>query len=87
MQILVRRSGGFAGLTRGWRVDTDADPDGWSDLVDAVPRAARQPQAPVPDDYVWTITVASTTVRVPGRALDGQLAALVERVRTEGEPD
>jgi hypothetical protein len=41
----------------------------------------------VPDDYVWTITVASTTVRVPGRALDGPLAALVERVRTEGEPD
>ncbi|WP_367651672.1 protealysin inhibitor emfourin [Curtobacterium sp. MCPF17_052] len=39
MQIVVRRSGGFAGMTRAWRLDTDDRPDAdrWAELVGALP--------------------------------------------------
>ncbi|RDI02507.1 hypothetical protein DEU32_101420 [Curtobacterium sp. AG1037] len=89
MQIVVRRSGGLAGLTRGWRVDTEscADPDAWHELVGALPRespGARRRTAP--DDFTWTVTVARTTVEIPGSQLDGPWAALVSRVRNEGDP-
>jgi hypothetical protein len=88
MHIDVRRSGGFAGTSRRWRVDTDtcADPDGWSALLGALPRDAPAADQPVPDDFTWTITVAQTTVTIPGRRLDGPWADLVARVRSEGEP-
>jgi hypothetical protein len=74
MHIVVRRSGGFAGTSRTWRVDTEAcpDPDAWSDLVDDLPQEA--PAA------------AGGPVTIPGRALDGPWATLVDRVRDEGEP-
>ncbi|WP_412873910.1 protealysin inhibitor emfourin [Curtobacterium poinsettiae] len=88
MRIEVRRSGGFAGTTRRWRVDTDAssDPAAWSDVVDALRRTPAPTAAPVPDDFSWTITVERTTVTIPGRRLDGPWADLVERVRSEGDP-
>ncbi len=89
MHIVVRRSGGFAGLSRGWRIDTDScdDPGAWDDLVGALPREApvRHRQT-VPDDFTWTVTVARTTVEIPGSQLDGPWAALVRRVRDEGDP-
>lgn len=90
MHIVVRRSGGLAGLSRGWRVDTEScdDPDGWLDLVGALPRETpvRRRHAP-PDDFTWTVTVARTTVTIPGSQLDGPWATLVARVREEGDPD
>ncbi|MDP9738053.1 protealysin inhibitor emfourin [Curtobacterium sp. 260] len=88
MQIVVRRSGGFAGLSRGWRIDTDScdDPDAWDDLVGALPREAPARRQAVPDDFTWTVSVARTTVTIPGSQLDGAWAALVARVRDEGEP-
>ncbi|PYY34617.1 hypothetical protein DEJ16_00405 [Curtobacterium sp. MCJR17_055] len=104
MQIVVRRSGGFAGLPRAWRVDTDARPDAdrWTELVGALPgegsvapgaapegaggEDADRDDSAVRDDYVWTVTVARTTVTIPGRRLDGPWAALVEQVRDQGEP-
>ena len=88
MHIDVRRSGGIAGTTRGWRVDTDAcdDPGGWSELVGALPRDAPGPPAPgVRDDFTWTITVERTTVTIPGSSLEGPWARLVDRVRDEGD--
>jgi hypothetical protein len=95
MHIDVRRSGGVAGLTRTWQVDTDAceDPTGWDDLVAALPRDTPPTPGPgpgpgarpgVPDDFTWTITVERTTVTIPGTRLDGPWAALVSRVRAEG---
>ncbi|PZE81327.1 protealysin inhibitor emfourin [Curtobacterium sp. MCBD17_032] len=95
MQIVVRRSGGFAGLSRAWRVDTDARPDAdrWAALVGALPTDAAGTSADDPDggagvrdDFVWTVTVARTTVTIPGRRLDGPWATLVEQVRDQGEP-
>jgi hypothetical protein len=88
MRIEVRRSGGFAGTTRRWRVDTDtsSDPTAWSDVVDALRRTPAPTAPPVPDDFSWTITVERTTVTIPGRRLDGPWADLVARVRSEGAP-
>ncbi|MGN6409258.1 MAG: protealysin inhibitor emfourin [Curtobacterium sp.] len=89
MHIDVRRSGGIAGTTRRWRVDTDAcdDPGDWSDLVGALPDAAPPgPDPAVRDDFTWTITLERTTVTIPGSRLDGPWAALVARVRDEGTP-
>lgn len=87
MHIDVRRSGGFAGTTRRWRVDTDTcgDPDGWSALLGTLPDAAPTAGPQVPDDFTWTITVEQTTVTIPGRHLDGPWAELVARVRSEGD--
>ncbi|PZE66437.1 protealysin inhibitor emfourin [Curtobacterium sp. MCBD17_021] len=90
MQIVVHRSGGFAGTTRSWRVDTDSRPDQdrWDALVGALPRDVAGPADDdgVRDDFVWTVSVARTTVTIPGRRLDGPWATLVERVRDQGEP-
>ncbi|MGN8050005.1 protealysin inhibitor emfourin [Curtobacterium sp. 22159] len=89
MRIDVRRSGGIAGTTRGWWVDTDAadDPDGWADLVAALPRTAPSaPASAVRDDFTWTIVLEQRTVTIPGTRLDGPWAALVSRVRDEGAP-
>ncbi|WP_282819141.1 protealysin inhibitor emfourin [Curtobacterium flaccumfaciens] len=88
MRIEVRRSGGFAGTTRRWWVDTDtsSDPTAWSDVVDALRRTPAPTAPPVPDDFSWTITVERTTVTIPGRRLDGPWADLVARVRSEGDP-
>jgi len=89
MRIDVRRTGGIAGTTRTWRVDTDTcpDPSGWDDLVAALPRAT--PPAPSPavrDDVEWTVTVEQRTVRIAGSRLDGPWAALVARARDDGDP-
>lgn len=88
MHIVVSRSGGFAGLRRSWRIDTEScdDPDGWHDLVDTLPRESPAAQPGPPDDFAWTITVARTTVTIPGSRLDGPWARLVDRVRDEGDP-
>lgn len=89
MHIDVRRTGGIAGGTRSWRVDTDAceDPSGWAELVGDLPRDAPTAAASgVRDDFTWTITVERTTVTIPGTRLDGPWAALVTRVRSEGDP-
>lgn len=89
MHIAVRRTGGFAGTTRGWRVDTDtcADPDGWRELVGALPHEVPAPSPAVRDDFTWTITVEERSVTIPGSRLDGEWATLVSRVRDEGDPD
>lgn len=89
MNIVVRRSGGPVGLAQSWRVDTEScdDPDGWYDLVDALPREPFvRHRSTAPDDPTWTVTVARTTVTIPGAHLEGPWALLVERVRDQGEP-
>ncbi|MGL3199562.1 MULTISPECIES: protealysin inhibitor emfourin [Curtobacterium] len=89
MHIAVRRTGGFAGTTRGWRVDTEAceDPTAWTDLVSALPREVPVPAPAVRDDFTWTITIEERSVSIPGSRLDGPWASLVARVRDEGDAD
>lgn len=87
MHIDVRRTGGIAGTTRTWWVDTDtcADPTAWSDLVAALPAEDPGPATEgVRDDFQWTVTVEERTVRIAGSRLDGPWAALVARTRDEG---
>lgn len=87
MHIAVRRTGGFAGTTRGWRVDTEAcdDPAAWTDLVDTLPREVPAPAPGIRDDFTWTITIEQRTVTIPGSRLDEPWASLVARVRDEGD--
>jgi hypothetical protein len=89
MHIDVRRTGGIAGTTRTWQVDTDtcADPAAWTDLVGALPPEDPEPADDgVRDDFEWTVTVEQRTVRIAGSRLDGPWATLVTRVRDEGAP-
>jgi hypothetical protein len=83
MDIVVRRTGGVTGMTRTWRANS-AEVDGSADW-DAVVGQLRETVVPDPkpqvrDDFVWTITVDTTTVTVPGSALQEPLAGLVRKV-------
>jgi len=94
MKVTVSRSGGFAGLTRSWSVDVDAEPDteSWLVLIDRLPWSqapgARQPTQP--DRFVWVITADSRPTRkarLPEQQLTGPWRELVDRVRTTSEAE
>ncbi|AYF99235.1 protealysin inhibitor emfourin [Protaetiibacter intestinalis] len=86
--IRVTRTGGIAGIRRGWRVES-GEPDGWAGLVDACP----WDEGAVPDGadrFTWCIEVHAPEperrAEVPETAMRGPWRELVERVRDEGEP-
>ena len=61
VRVTVRRSGGFAGLVRTWRIETD--PPGAAPWVDLIDRCAweagpRHPDAPSAgaDRFTWDVT-------------------------------
>lgn len=70
-------------MTRTWRttssdIDDTADWDAVvSELRDTV---VADPKSQVRDDFVWTITVDTASVTVPGSALAEPLAGLVRKV-------
>jgi len=89
MIVTVQRTGGFAGLTRTWRVDVEAEPDteSWLVLIDGLPWSS----APGADDgsqadrFVWVIVAETQPVReatLPEQQLTGPWRELVERVRS-----
>ncbi|TDX74106.1 hypothetical protein EDF35_4139 [Rathayibacter sp. PhB151] len=87
MDVIVSRSGGFAGLRRVWRIDVDQQPDegAWHALIGSLdwddrPRAAATP-AGRPDRFVYEIRVQTHTVRLGETELDGAWRELVERVK------
>ncbi|WP_423923649.1 protealysin inhibitor emfourin [Frigoribacterium sp. 2-23] len=90
MIVSVARTGGFAGLTRTWRVDVDTEPDvtAWHRLLDEVPWSQVTAAQPVrPDRFVYVITVDTTPRRqakLPEQQLTGPWLDLVERVRASG---
>jgi len=91
MDVIVSRSGGFAGLRRVWRVDVEEQPDerAWRDLLGSLPwEADDEPQrsssaaAPGrPDRFVYEIQVQTHHVRLGETELDGAWRELVDRVR------
>lgn len=98
--LVVARSGGFAGLTRRWRVEArdEADAAEWRPLVDACPWQASAPDDAARDRFVYRITLrdaGATTARgdspveheatLPESSLEGPWRALVERVQEKGE--
>ncbi len=83
MKITVKRSGGFAGLTRTWqvRVEEQPDRDEWVQLVEALPWHPRPPAVPQPDRFIYLIRVSHRRIVLPERELDGPWRELVQRVR------
>lgn len=86
--IRVTRSGGVAGIRRGWRIES-AEPDGWAPLVDACPWQD-EPGSSGADRFVWRIEVRAPEpprrAELPDAAVQGPWRELVERVRQEGSP-
>ena len=89
--IVVRRTGGFAGMTREWRVETD-DETAWGGLVESCPWDAGGDDVGVRhgpgvrDGFVWRIRITGAVdreVEVPEEALVGPFAELVGRVRAQ----
>jgi len=94
MIVTVQRSGGFAGLTRTWQVDVDAEPDteSWLVLLDLVPWSeAPAPTQPVqPDRFVWLISAGTTPAKkakLPEQQVTGPWKELVERVREASDAE
>jgi hypothetical protein len=88
VRIQVTRSGGVAGIRRGWSVESH-EPEAWEPLVAACPWDA-EPESVGADRFVWRIVVAAPlparTAELPEAAVHGPWRDLVERVREEGEP-
>jgi hypothetical protein len=96
MKVQVTRSGGFAGMSRGWQADVDDQPDkaDWLILIDDLPWDDVPPQPSEPDRYTWIIRIAPRDpeddaeheAKLPERALTGGWRELVDRVRECGTP-
>ncbi|MFD5213877.1 protealysin inhibitor emfourin [Microbacterium sp. NPDC058345] len=91
--IIVVRSGGFAGISRRWRVEPDpVEESRWTTLVDRCPWDAppEHPDAGA-DRFIWTVrarTPAADLEReLPESALTGAWRELVEAVREAGSRD
>lgn len=84
MDVIVSRSGGFAGLRRTWRVELDQQPDEseWRSLIDELPwNAAPSDPSAQPDRFVYEIRVSTHHVRISETQLSGPWRELVDRVR------
>jgi hypothetical protein len=84
--ILVVRSGGFAGLSREWRVlSTDHPEVDWMRLVEACPWDAAVPADHSRDGFVWRIEARATTSRhratLPDSRVRGAWRELVDEVK------
>ena len=82
--VLVRRSGGFAGMTTARQVDLAGDDPGLDDLRDLVARVDLRQVAggdPLPDMFVYEFRIGrSGPVRVPEQQLTPDLRDLAQRV-------
>jgi hypothetical protein len=87
--ILVVRSGGFAGLSREWRVRSSEHPGvDWVALVEACPwSAVAHPDRarPAPDQFVWRIEAKATARKrratLPDSRVRGPWRQLVDEVK------
>jgi hypothetical protein len=92
--ILVVRSGGFAGLTREWRVRSSDHPGvDWMRLVEACPWDAASPPDHGRDQFVWRIEARASARRrratLPDSRVRGAWRELVDEVKaaTAGRAD
>jgi hypothetical protein len=97
MLLELRRSGGFTGTSKRWRVDAGDDPS-WRALVEAAGLAQYQGFGPVlrraflggiagghHDDFQFELRVDGRRARFRGVHLEGPLNDLVDRIVAEGE--
>lgn len=87
--IVVVRTGGIAGIRRGWEVHPDeTEADQWVELVERCPWDEPAPEQPGADRYVWIIRAELADERrereIPDASLDGPWKALVDAVRSAG---
>lgn len=82
MNIVVVRTGGFAGLTRVWsaQVSSEEAERDWLPLLRNPPPG----QAAGPDLFVYEIQVGQIVVTLPESSVQGRWRDLVERVREGG---
>lgn len=91
MLIVVVRSGGFAGVSRRWRVEpAPAEQPRWTTLVERCPWDAPEPDADAgADRFVWTVHAripdAELQRELPESQLTGAWRDLIEAVRAAGE--
>jgi hypothetical protein len=79
VKVIVIRSGGFAGIERRGEGDTCGDPV-LSDLVARVDLKSVSSPHPMPDQFVYEITIGDDTVEVGESQLTGPLRDLVQHV-------
>jgi hypothetical protein len=93
MQVIVSRTGGFAGIRVTWRVRVEEQPDRaeWRALVESMPwddapSLDTPPSGSQPDRYVYRIAWEQHEAVLPERQLEGPWRILVERVRERSTP-
>ncbi|MEU0686020.1 protealysin inhibitor emfourin [Streptomyces uncialis] len=87
MRIVVRRTGGFAGIERRAEVDTAgrADAADWHELAERALTGARAvPGTGVPDGFSYQVTVDGRTLHCADPTLTDAQRELVSRVLKEG---
>jgi len=94
MIVTVQRTGGFAGLTRTWQVDVEAEPDtdAWLVLLDHVPwsSAGSRGAGVQPDRFVYVISADTRPrrkARLPESEVTGPWRELVDRVQQTASVD
>ncbi|MGR6742477.1 protealysin inhibitor emfourin [Microbacterium sp. F1-18] len=96
LRIVVERSGGFAGLTRTWRVEpSDAERGPWLELVRRCPWDASAPPAPSAsapgaDRFRWHIVVSDSEATHQADLADDLTSpwrSLVDAVRSGQPPE
>jgi hypothetical protein len=79
VKVIVVRSGGFAGLERRGEGDTSSDPV-LCGLVERVDLTALTSPHPVPDQFVYEITIGDHTAEAGESQLTGPLRELVQYI-------
>jgi hypothetical protein len=89
VDVIVSRSGGFAGIRLTWQVRLDERPDAseWLALIQALPWDEVTAAAPEPDRYVYRIRCAQQTATLSEPQLDGPWRELVTRVQQVAKPE
>jgi len=93
MMVTVQRTGGFAGLTRTWQVDVDAEPDAesWLVLIDELPWGqADDAPSTQRDRFIWLISAGTRPAKeatLPEQQVTGPWRELVDRVRRTSEAE
>jgi hypothetical protein len=85
VKVIVVRSGGFAGLERRGEGDTSGDPVLCS-LVENVDLKTPTTLQPMPDQFVYEITIGDHTMEVGESQLTGPLRDLVQYVLNHPAP-
>ncbi|WP_127793094.1 protealysin inhibitor emfourin [Agromyces sp. LHK192] len=88
MDVIVSRSGGFAGLLLVWEIDLDQQPDreSWEVLIHDIPWDDVPPAPAEPDRFTYRIRCTPHEATLAERQVTGPWRELVDRVRDATEP-